>query len=70
MNRPKLIAKITGIISIIISIFYLLFISIFDFRSNLNNYLINQTENMGAIVSCLKNYPSNSIFVKLHLENR
>ena len=59
MSRSKLIAKISGIISIIICILYLLFISIFDFRSNLNNYLINQTENMGAIVYCLKNYPLN-----------
>ena len=59
MNRPKLIAKITGFISIIICIVYLLFISVFDFRSNLNNYLINQTENMGVIVSCLRNFPLN-----------
>ena len=59
MNRPKLVAKITGLISIIICLMYLLFISVFDFRSNLNNYLINQTENMGVIVSCLKNFPLN-----------
>ena len=59
MNRPKLIAKITGFISIAICIFYLLFISIFDFRGILNNYLINQTENMGAIVYFLMNYPLN-----------
>ena len=59
MNRPKLIAKITGFISIVICVIYLLFISVFDFRSNLNNYLINQTENMGVIVSCLKNFPLN-----------
>ncbi len=59
MNRPKLVAKITGFISIIICLIYLLFISVFDFRSNLNNYLINQTENMGVIVSCLKNFPLN-----------
>ena len=59
MNRPKLIAKITGFISIVICIIYLLFISVFDFRSNLNNYLINQSENMGVIVSCLRNYPLN-----------
>ena len=59
MNRPKFIAKITGFISIFICIVYLLFISVFDFRSNLNNYLINQTENMGVIVSCLKNFPLN-----------
>ena len=59
MNRPKLVAKITGLISIIICLMYLLFISVFDFRSNLNNYLINQSENMGVIVSCLRNYPLN-----------
>ena len=59
MNRPKLIAKITGVISIVICIIYLLFISIFDFRSDLNNYLINRSEYMGVIVSCLKNYPLN-----------
>ena len=59
MNRPKLIAKITGFISIVICMIYLLFISVFDFRSNLNNYLINQSENMGVIVSCLRNYPLN-----------
>ena len=56
MNRPKLIAKITGIISIVICIIYLIFISIFDFRSNLNDYLINQTENVGVIVYYLMNY--------------
>ncbi len=59
MNRPKLIAKITGFISIVICIIYLLFISVFDFRSNINNYLINQSENMVVIVSSLRNYPLN-----------
>ena len=59
MNRPKLVARITGLISIIICLMYLLFISVFDFRNNLNNYLINQTENMGVIVSCLRNFPLN-----------
>ena len=59
MNRPKLVAKITGLISIIICLMYLLFISVFDFRSNLNNYLINQTENMGVIVSYVGNFPLN-----------
>ncbi len=59
MNRPKLIAKITGFISIVICIFYLLLITIFDFRGNLNNYLINQTENMGATISFLMKFPLN-----------
>jgi len=57
MNRPKLVAKITGFISIVICIIYLLFISVFDFRSKINNFLINKTENTGVIVSCLRNYP-------------
>ena len=59
MNRPKLIAKVTGIISIVICLIYLLLISFFDFRSNLNDYLINQSENMGVIVSFLRYYPLN-----------
>ena len=59
MNRPKLIAKVTGVISIVICLIYLLFISVFDFRSNINKYLINQTKNMGVIVSCLRTYPLN-----------
>ena len=59
MNRPKLIAKITGSISIFICIIYLLFISFFDFRDNINHYLINQTENMGVIVSYVGNFPLN-----------
>ena len=59
MNRSKFIAKVTGFISIVICLIYLLFISVFDFRNNLNNYLLNQTESMGAIVSYLRNYPLN-----------
>ena len=59
MNRPKLVARITGLISIIICLMYLLFISVFDFRSNLNNYLINQSEKMEVIVSFLGSYPLN-----------
>ena len=59
MNRPKFIAKLTGFISIVICLIYLLFISVFDFRSNLNNYLINQSEKMEVIVSFLGSYPLN-----------
>ena len=59
MNRPKFVAKLTGFISIVICLIYLIFISVFDFRSNLNNYLINHSENMGVIVSCLGNYHLN-----------
>ena len=56
MNRAKIIARLTGIISIAICIIYLLFISVFDFRSYLNDFLVNQTENMGVIVSSVWNY--------------
>ncbi len=56
MNRAKIIAKLTGFISIAICIIYLLFISVFDFRSYLNDFLVNQTENMGVIVSSVWNY--------------
>ena len=55
MNRSKLIAIITGIISILICIIYLLFISVFDFRNIINNYIINQNQNMAAIVSLKEN---------------
>ena len=56
MNRAKIIAKLTGFISIAICIIYLLFISVFDFRSYLNDFLVNQSENMGVIVSSVWNY--------------
>ena len=56
MNRAKIIARLTGIISIAICIIYLLFISVFDFRSYLNDFLVNQSENMGVIVSSVWNY--------------
>ena len=59
MNRPKFVAKLTGFISIVICLIYLIFISVFDFRSNLNNYLINQSEKMEVIVSFLGSYPLN-----------
>ena len=56
MNRPKFVAIVTGVISVIICIIYLLFISVFDFRSNLNNYLINRSENMAVIFYLMRAY--------------
>jgi len=41
MGRPKIIAIVTGFISIAICIAYLLFITIFDFRTYLNVQLSN-----------------------------
>ena len=41
IGRSKIIALITGFISISICIAYLLLITIFDFRTYLNNQLTN-----------------------------
>ena len=41
--RPKIIAIVTGFISIFICIAYLLLITIFDFRAYLNDYLSHTT---------------------------
>ena len=49
VTRPKLIAIITGFISILICIIYLLLITVFDSRSYLNNQLTSLSENMGVI---------------------
>ena len=43
LKRPKIIAIITGFISIAICVIYLLLITIFDFRAYLNDQLSNLT---------------------------
>jgi len=43
MGRSKIIAIVTGFISIAICIVYLLLITIFDFRTYLNDQLLNTT---------------------------
>ncbi len=43
MGRPKIIAIVTGFLSIAICIAYLLLITIFDFRTFLNDQLTNFT---------------------------
>ena len=43
MGRPKIIAIVTGFISIAICVGYLLLITIFDFRTYLNDQLANFT---------------------------
>ena len=48
INRSKLVAIITGIISILICIAYLLLITVFDFRTFLNEKIINLSENMAV----------------------
>ena len=47
-NRPKFIAVITGFISILICILYLLLITVFDFRTFLNDQLTSHSEYMAA----------------------
>ena len=49
ISRSKLIAIVTGFISILICILYLLLITVFDFRSFLNDQIISNSANMAAI---------------------
>ena len=49
ISRPKLVAILTGFISILICILYLLLITVFDSRSLLNDKIIGLNENMAAI---------------------
>ena len=49
ISRAKLVAIITGFISILICILYLLLITVFDFRSFLNDQITSHSANMGAI---------------------
>ena len=50
ISRPKLLAIITGFISILICILYLLLITVFDFRSFLNDHITNLSENMAIVL--------------------
>ena len=50
ISRSKLIAIVTGFISILICILYLLLITVFDFRSFLNNQITSHSANMAAIL--------------------
>ena len=47
-SRPKFIAVVTGFISIFICILYLLLITVFDFRTYLNDQLTSHYEYMGV----------------------
>ena len=48
-SRAKIIAILTGFISVLICILYLLLITIFDFRSFLNEHFVNHSENMAIV---------------------
>ena len=49
LNKSKLVALITGFISVSICILYLLLITIFDFRSYLNEHVSILSENISAV---------------------
>ena len=49
ISKSKLVAIITGFISILICILYLLLITVFDFRSFLNEQITSLSENMAAV---------------------
>jgi len=55
ISRSKLIAVITGFISILICILYLLLITVFDFRSFLNDQITSHFSNMAAIFVVIVN---------------
>ena len=50
ISRSKIVAIITGVISILICVIYLLLITIFDFRSFLNDQITNLSESMATFV--------------------
>ena len=49
ISRSKIVAILTGFISVLICILYLLLITIFDFRSFLNDHIVNLSENMAIV---------------------
>ena len=49
ISRSKIVAIFTGFFSILICILYLLLITIFDFRSSLNDQIISLSENMAEV---------------------
>ena len=50
ISRSKIVAIITGVISILICVIYLLLITVFDFRSFLNDQITNLSESMATFV--------------------
>ena len=49
ISKSKIVAIVAGFISITICILYLLLITVFDFRSFLNEKIISFSENMAAV---------------------
>ena len=57
MSRSKIVAILTGFFSALICILYLLFITIFDFRTFLNEHIVNLSENMGIVLLEIDYHP-------------
>ena len=57
ISRSKIVAILTGFISVLICILYLLLITIFDFRSFLNEHIVNLSENMAIVWFEIDYYP-------------
>ena len=57
ISRSKIIAILTGFVSVLICILYLLLITIFDFRSFLNEHIVNLSENMAIVWIEIDYYP-------------
>ena len=66
MNRSKVIAKLTGFISIAICIIYLLLITVFDFRASFNDYFSDLSDNMAVIFLKVNSFYSFLFLVLLH----
>ena len=49
VSRSKIVAILTGFISVLICILYLLLITVFDSRSFLNNQITTLSENMAEV---------------------
>ena len=56
IQSSKIIALITGFISILICVSYLLFIAIFDFRSFLNDRISIDQDNLAVIFLSIENF--------------
>ena len=56
IQRSKIIAYLTGFISILICIVYLLLITVFDFRSILNEKITINQDNLAVIFLSIENF--------------
>ena len=56
IQRSKIIAYLTGFISILICIVYLLLITVFDFRSILNEQITIDQDNLAVIFLSIENF--------------